>query len=141
MSQVILKNIVGTKFYQPEQPAPDEKFLFLLVSNSVGGKKLDSTIALDETWQEDGPGAFTGYYLFLNKMPAAGSFAEFETLMKEKLPAVQPSHSSFGWIKISRSSPSKVDSAQCLSVGIEKQSKPFLADDFLPDASVATIIS
>ena len=96
---VILQPVESTSLYQPAQPAPGENMLFLLWDAGAH----PATIPLENTWAASGPPVSVGYFLFLNVLPAAGTFAAFEqTIRKLLIAALEPLTalvtSGFAWV-------------------------------------------
>src|SRR5262249_9560684 len=89
---VVLKPVETTSLYEPAQPAPGEKLLFLLWN--AGGRQ--EPIPLEDTWAASGAPPKAGYFLYLNVLPAAGTFAGFEQNIRKLLP--NPVTSGFVWV-------------------------------------------
>jgi hypothetical protein len=89
---VVLQPVETTSLYEPAQPAPGEKLLFLLWD--AGTRK--QPIPLEDTWATAGAPPRVGYFLFLNVRPAAGAFAGFEQNLRKLLP--DPVTSGFVWV-------------------------------------------
>lgn len=93
---VVLQPIESTSLYKPVQPGPGENLLFLLRAAGTH----DKTIPLEDTWDSAGTPSLPGYFLFLNVLPASGTFAAFEQEIRKALAGIAAP--AFAWVVYDR---------------------------------------